>query len=184
MAFAHDVFVSYAKIDDLTLDAKGPDQSPGWVTTLVGHLEKYLAQEIGRTEAFTVWKDKSNLRWNDTLKAEIATVLRDTAIFIAILSPGYLASAWCRDEARFFTQHFAGDLAGRVFVVEKARLYDAAIVPQQLAGLRNYSFWYVDGDKQPRTFAKPMPQEQEIQYFRQVEDLARNSHTWLVIGRR
>ena len=45
---------------------------------------------------------------------------------------------------------------------------------RQLTGLRNYRFWYVDDNKQPRTFAKPMPEEQEIQYFRQVQDLARD----------
>jgi len=96
--------------------------------------------------------------------------------FIAILSPGYLASAWCRDEARLFTQHFAGDLTGRVFVLEKARLDDAVTVPQGLKGLRGYRFWFVDVDKQPRTFAMPMPQQGEIQYFRQVDDLARDIH--------
>src|SRR6516162_6061507 len=85
--------------------------------------------------------------------------------FIAILSPGYLASAWCRDEARLFTQHFAGDLTGRVFVLEKARLDDAVTVPQGLKGLRGYRFWFVDVDKQPRTFAMPMPQQGEYNIF-------------------
>jgi hypothetical protein len=173
MAFAYDVFVSYAQVDDLPFDTTGPD-SAGWVTRLVRHLENYLAQQIGRTEGFTIWKDKSNLRGNDALKLEIRAVLRDTAIFIAILSPGYLASAWCQDEVHLFTQHFAGNLAGRVLVVERARLDERAEVPPRLTGLRNYRFWYVDGHKQPRTFARPMPEEQEIQYFRQVEDLARD----------
>jgi hypothetical protein len=174
MAFTHDVFISYAHVDDLPLDPTRPGQSAGWVTTLVQHLENFLGQEIGRAEGFTVWKDKYNLRGNNALTPEIKAVLERTAIFIAILSPGYLSSAWCPDEARFFAQRFAGDLAGRVFVVERARLDDAAVVPQELTGLRNYRFWYVDDNKQPRTFAKPMPEEQEIQYFRQVQDLARD----------
>jgi len=141
---------------------------------LVQHLENFLGQEIGRAEGFSVWKDQYNLRGNNALTPEIKAELERTAIFIAILSPGYLASEWCPDEARFFVQRFADDLGGRVFVVEKANLDDAAVVPQQLTGRRNYRFWYVDDNKQPRTFAKPMPEEQEIQYFRQVQDLARD----------
>ena len=109
------------------------------------------------------------------LAQKIKAELERTAILIAILSSGYLASGWCLDEARFFTQHFAGDLAGRVFVVEKAKLDDTAVVPQQLTGLRNYRFWYIDDNKQPRTFATPVPRPEEIQYFRQVQDLARDT---------
>jgi len=174
MVFAHDVFISYAHVDDLPLDPARPSQSAGWVTTLVQHLEYFLRQEIGRAEGFTVWKDRYNLRGNNALTPEIKAELERTAIFIAILSPGYLASEWCPDEAPFFAQRFAGNLAGRVFVVEKATLDDAVLVPQELTGLRNYRFWYVDHNKQPRTFAKPMPEEHEIQYFRQVQDLARD----------
>jgi hypothetical protein len=140
MTFANDVFISYEHVDDLPLDPARPGQSAGWVTTLVQHLENFLGQEIGRAEGFTVWKDKYNLRGNNSLTPEIKAELERTAIFIAILSPGYLASAWCPDEARFFAQRFAGNLAGRVFVVEKAKLDDAAVVPQQLTGLRNYRF--------------------------------------------
>ena len=173
MAFAHDVFISYAHVDDLPLDPARPGQSVGWVTTLVQHLENFLGQEIGRAEGFTVWRDKYNLRGNNSLTPEIKAELERTALFIAILSPGYIASAWCPDEARFFAQRFAGDLAGRALVVEKAKLDDAAVVPQQLTGLRNYRFWYIDDNKQPRTFTKPMPEQEEMQYFRQVEDLAR-----------
>jgi len=66
-----------------------------------------------------------------------------------------------------------------VFVVEKQLLSDGAIVPQKLSGRRNSLFWYIDSNKQPRTFAKPMLQQEEIQYFRQVEDLARDIHRQL-----
>ena len=137
MAFAHDVFISYAHVDDLPLDPARPGQSAGWVTTLVQHLENFLGQEIGRAEGFTVWRDKYNLRGNNSLTPEIKAELERTALFIAILSPGYIASAWCPDEARFFAQRFAGDLAGRVLVVEKAKLDDAAAAnrPSQLSVL-------------------------------------------------
>jgi hypothetical protein len=181
MAIENHVFISYAHVDDRPFDATGPDQSAGWVATLVRHLENYLAQEVGRVEGFAVWKDKYNLHGNDTLTTEIKAKLERTAIFVAILSLAYLASTWCRDEAHLFTQHFAGDRSGRVFVVEKTPLGESAVMPQELTGRRNYRLWYLDGEKKPRTFAKPMSQQDEIQYFRQVEDLARDIHRQLKV---
>jgi hypothetical protein len=177
--YEQDIFISYAHVDDEPFDAVGPDKSLGWVATLVRHLENHLAQEIGRREAFTLWKDKYNLQGNDKLTTEIATKLRQTGVLVAILSPGYLASTWCRDEAHLFTQHFADNLAGRVFVVERVPLADDAVAPQGLTGRRNYRFWYLDGDKKPRTFGQPMSEQDEIQYYRQVEDLARDIHQQL-----
>ena len=79
MAFAHDVFISYAHVDDLPLDPARPGQSVGWVTTLVQHLENFLGQEIGRAEGFTVWRDKYNLRGNNSLTPEIKAELERTA---------------------------------------------------------------------------------------------------------
>jgi hypothetical protein len=175
--FEQDVFISYAHVDDEPfLDAAGPDQSAGWVTRFVRLLKNEPAQKVGRAEGFTVWFDSHNLRGNHTLNEEIATKLDRAANFVAILSPSYVASRWCQDEAHLFAQRFAGDLTGHVFVVEKAPLDDDAAVPQALTGRVNYRFWYRDRNEQPRTFAKPMPQQEEIQYFRQVEDIARDIH--------
>jgi hypothetical protein len=178
--FEQDVFISYAHVDDEPFfDAVSPDQSAGWVTRLVRLLKNELAQKVGRAEGFTVWFDSYNLRGNHTLNEEIAAKVDRAANFVAILSPSYIASRWCQDEARLFAQRFAGDLAGRVFVIEKAPLDDGAAVPQPLTGRVNYRFWYRDRNEQPRTFGKPMPQQEEIQYFRQVEDIARDIHRQL-----
>jgi hypothetical protein len=174
MAFAHDVFISYAHVDDRPLDLMPAGQSAGWVTMLVRHLENFLGQEIGRAEGFTVWKDNYDLRGNNALTSEIKTELERTAIFIAILSPGYLASEWCPDEACFFARCFIDDLAGRIFVVEKAKLDDDVVLPQELTGRRNYRLWYVDDNKQTRTFTQPMREEQKSEYLRVVQDLARD----------
>jgi hypothetical protein len=184
--YEQDVFISYAHVDDEPFfDAAGPDQSVGWVSRFVRLLKNELAQKVGRADGFTVWFDSHNLRGNHTLNEEIAAKLDRAANFVAILSPSYVASRWCQDEARLFAQRFAGKLTGRVFVVEKAPLDDDSAVPQALTGSVNYRFWYRDRNEQPRTFAKPMPHQEEIQYFRQVEDIARDIHQQLkVMGRR
>ena len=176
--YDQDVFVSYAHVDDgAYFDSTRPDESTGWVATFVRYLKQELAEKVGRTDAFTVWFDTNNLRGNDTVSAAITTKLERAANFVAILSPPYLASRWCRDEAHFFTERFAADLGGRVFIVEKAPVDDNALIPLELTGRRNYRFWYPDRNEQPRTLGKPAPQRDEIQYFRLIEDLARDLHS-------
>jgi hypothetical protein len=115
--YDHDVFISYAHVDDSPLfDAMvGRKQPIGWVATLVRHLKNELAEKIGRSEAFDVWFDTQKLRGNE-LTDKIAEKLKRSATFGAILSPGYLASTWCRSEARLFTRQFAHDLDRRIFV--------------------------------------------------------------------
>jgi hypothetical protein len=175
--YDQDVFISYAHVDNEPFfDATKADGPTGWVATFFRLLKIELAQKLGRAEDFTVWFDAINLRGNHSVTPEITTKLGRAATFVAILSPPYAASRWCRDEARIFTQHFAGDLAGRVFVVEKEPLDDR---PPELTGPLGYRFWYRDRNEQPRTLGKPMPQPDEIQYFRQIEDLARDIHRQL-----
>jgi hypothetical protein len=173
--YEYDVFISYAHVDDRPfIDAGGGlERSPGWVSTLVRHLKNELAQKIGRSDAASVWFDSHNLRGNHQLIDEIAARLERAAIFVAILSPGYVASQWCQDEARLFARGCGSDPGRRLFVIEKAPL-DREAPPPAFAGLRAYRFWYSDRAEQPRTFATPQPHPGEIDYFRQIEDVARD----------
>jgi hypothetical protein len=173
--YEHDVFVSYAHVDDRPFidAAAGQERSSGWVSTLVRHLKNELAQKIGRSDAVSVWFDSNNLRGNHKLIDEIAVRLERAAIFVAILSPGYTASQWCQDEARMFARGCGGDPGRRLFVIEKAPL-DNELGPPAFAGRRAYRFWYSDRAEQPRTFAIPQPHADEIDYFRQIEDVARD----------
>ena len=170
--YDQDVFISYAHVDDEPLVAASwADQSAGWVATFVRLLKNERAQKIGRSENFAVWFDQINLRGNHSITPEITTKLERTATFVGISSVPYGASQWCRDEARLFSQHFADDLAGRVFVVEKEPLAEKS---RQLAGLKNYKFWHLDDKEQPRTLGKPVPLPAEREYFSLIEDLARD----------
>ena len=172
--YDHDVFISYAHVDDQAfMPAAGLEHSSGWVSTLVHHLKNELGQKIGRSDAVSVWFDSQNLRGNHELTDEIAARLERVALFVAILSPGYIASQWCRDEARLFTRGCGGDPGRRLFVIEKAPL-DGEPGPAAFAGRRAYRFWYSDRAEQPRTFAIPQPHPDEIDYFRQIEDVARD----------
>jgi hypothetical protein len=171
--YDHDIFVSYAHVDNTFFldNLRGREQQIGWVATLVTLLRKLLAQKFGRAEVFSLWFDADNLRGNDTLTDEIAARVKRSALFLAILSRGYTESRWCLDEARLFGLT-PGDLRRRVFVVQTALHGELIAVPPVLGGRRAYQFWYRDPTNQARNFAFPIPHPDEVDYFRQIDDLA------------
>src|SRR5208282_5210533 len=95
--YAHDIFVSYAQVDDLT-DQDGVD---GWVTTLIKKLSNRLAQRLGRRDSFSIWYDHY-LSHHVNITPEIMSTLEKTATLVVVLSPGYLASEWCQRERHTF----------------------------------------------------------------------------------
>ena len=94
--YQYDVFVSYAHIDDEPL----PGAEDGWISTFHSHLVKILAQQLGRSDIFSIWIDH-RLRGNDPVTEEIQTVLKNSATILLFLSKGYLGSSWCRQELTF-----------------------------------------------------------------------------------
>jgi hypothetical protein len=64
----HDVFISYAHIDNQTLS----EGQEGWITTLHRALELRLAQLLGETAK--IWRD-FKLRGNDYFDGEIGSNL-------------------------------------------------------------------------------------------------------------
>src|SRR4051794_21041463 len=122
--YSHDLFISYAHVNDLPLRINThptATSAPGWVATLVWYLSSELAQKIGRLDAFDVWLDQEALRGNHHVIDAIAAQLKSSATLIVVQSPAYLASIWCRDEARLFISHNGDQLGNRLFVVEKDR---------------------------------------------------------------
>ena len=78
-----DVFISYAHDDNWD----------GWVTRLKDKLTEKLNPFLaGRAE---VWFDKRRLQTGDYFKDEIQEKLRNTPVFVAVVSPSYLDSEFC-----------------------------------------------------------------------------------------
>src|SRR6266581_2806584 len=112
----HDIFVSYAHVDDQVV----PGATKGWVTALIDGLKVNLAQTIGRADAFSLWMDVA-LAGNKPLTPEIVENLRNSAVLLLVLSPGYLASTWCIREKNAFldTVRTWPNAGSRAFVVER-----------------------------------------------------------------
>jgi len=166
--YQNDLFVSYARVDNEPL--VGADR--GWVTTFILNLKKLLGQKLGRAEAFSLWMDNYNLSGNRPVSTDIETQLKSTATFLLILSPGYLASQWCRSEFNTFLQQVGADY-GRIFMVEKEFIDRLERLPE-LQELRGYPFWLKDQDTgRYYTLGIPEPQpNREPEYYRTLDDLA------------
>ena len=60
----HDLFVSYAHVDNVPL----PGAQEGWITTLVTALKTMVTRKLGRPENFSLWMDPK-LAGNEPLSA-------------------------------------------------------------------------------------------------------------------
>lgn len=161
--YQHDIFVSYAQADNESLL---PGES-GWVSHLISGLKILLGKKLGHQEAFSLWMDHE-LRGNAVVTPQIYEQLTNSATFLIILSPAYLASQWCRLELNTFLAE-QGKESGRLFIVE----HDRVERPPPLTDLLGYKFWRLDNTEQPRTLGLPKPSAEEIEYYQRLDDLAR-----------
>jgi hypothetical protein len=166
----HDVFVSYAHVDNQPL--AGEEGAPGWVSTLVRNLKILLSQNLGR-DVVQVFFDP-RLRGDCELAGELEGTVRDAAVFLAVLSRGYVASDWCMRELATFVAEARrrGGLGSRVFLVE----FDDVERPRGLGDLLGYRFWVKDpdsGDLETLGFPRLYDTERDRPYFRKVNKLAR-----------
>ena len=95
--FEHDVFVSYAHVDN---HPRLGDKK-GWVGQFGDDLVAAIDQELGRSGLVKFWRDR-RLAGNDVFDDVIRGAVRQSALFVPILSPGYMASDYCAGELREF----------------------------------------------------------------------------------
>ena len=163
----HNVFISYAWVDNEVY----PGDENGWVSTFLDGLRKHLARELGRKdEAGRIWLDYEQLRGNEPLTPTIREHLEASRTLVLILSNGYLASPWCRQELAAFVDKF-GTESGRIFTVEMSPVDEK---PEALRDLLKYTFWYPDEAKQPLTRWLPHIDGTDREYPREQQRLARD----------
>ncbi len=84
-----DLFVSYAHLDDR-------DENAGKVAALVDAIKAEFLHSIGAP--LSVFFDTEAIRAMDDWEARILTGLRQSKMMVAVLSPAYFASEYCRKE--------------------------------------------------------------------------------------
>ena len=168
-----DIFISYAHIDN----QRYSEIPLGWIDYLQERLEIRLAQLLGRSP--NIWRDRANLRGNDTFQEAINADLAKVAVFISVLSPRYLESSSCRAEVEEFSrvaEQQGGIRIGnkhRVFKVIKTEVPREAH-PARWQGLLGYEFYEKDlilG--RVREFDHLlMSNQRDKRYWDKLEDLA------------
>jgi hypothetical protein len=150
--FEHDVFVSYAHLDNQK-DRKGAD---GWTSSLVNALRVKLSEILGSGEV-DVWMDQ-RMRGNDPLDEGIMEEVRDSATLLVIKSPSYTESHWCRFEFEVFLAEASHKISDsrRIFVVERLPIA-AEKVPAGLQNLAGYRFYQHDEHASPRPLSIDEP---------------------------
>jgi hypothetical protein len=167
--YEHDVFVSYAHVDD----EPEPGETKGWVTTLVSCLKTKLAQKLGRSDAFSLWMDHE-LLGHAGVSQQITGALERTATLVVILSPGYIASSWCRREAGAFLSHLARrreSSSSQIFVVRRDKIDETE--PEEFGEFTGYQFWVQDNlGASPHILGTPRPDPSDRRYYDRLNDLA------------
>jgi len=171
--FDHDVFISYSHVDNLPL---GPSkEEPGWVYTLADNLKTLLAQKLGRPEYVHLWIDR-RLHPNLPFPKEIDQAARRSTLLVPIVSEGYLASDWCRQERELFVAaNKDRGIEGRIFPLHKTEI-DHTRLPEILQNLLGYPFYKKEQeDAPPRTLGMPVldPKDPYYRhYFERLDDLS------------
>jgi hypothetical protein len=102
--FANDIFISYSHIDNQALEG-----TAGWVTEFHQLLQIEVEEVLG--DRIHIWRD-ARIGPADDFSRDLDRQVRDSAMLLAVLSPGYRGSAWCEREAKGFVSgaHREGDL--------------------------------------------------------------------------
>ncbi len=168
--YQYDFFISYAHVDNKPV----PEAELGWVDTLVEILVNGLAAKLGRQKAFGKYMDAQDLRGNHEVDTRIPDEVKRSALFLVVLSPGYLSSTFCLLELETFLKHI-GVTDERLFVVYKEQIVEQRhTLPEPLRRPRKYQFWGPDKNNRPRTLGWPQPlynNPKDRPYFLLVGDL-------------
>ena len=161
------VFISYAWVDDEPL----PGAERGWILTLADALENLLAKKLGRKDIVRGWLDKKTLPRNTPITPELLEAVRCSAAMVIVLSQGYLASDWCRQEREAFLNSHPD---AKLYIVERDKI-ERTHKPRELRDYAGYRFWVQDKDsRNPRVLGEPKPDPSDRLYYEKLNDLAQD----------
>lgn len=124
--FDADVFISYTHVDNLPFGPKNDH----WVTLLDQHLSYRLKQLVGKHAS--VWRDPK-IQGNDVFSETVSELLKRVRALVAVASPGYLQSDWCRRELAEFVRSAVSGIG--VQTGTKSRIFKVVKTPVPLDDL-------------------------------------------------
>lgn len=107
----HDIFLSYATVDDSDLAQSWAGQ-PKWVGCFKVALQQAVDRNLGRRSSASWFYDAKDLQMGDKLDEKIKGALDQTKLFVALLSNGYFhPNCWCNLEREHFIGRLGADAA-------------------------------------------------------------------------
>lgn len=141
--YTYDIFISYAHLDNM----KMPGQQQGWIELFYQSLNLKLAQRIGKMDAVKIWWDSKKLDGTKLFDDTIKDGIENSALFISLLSPGYLQSDYCKKEMELFYAKSNADKTG-ANVGDNARMIKVLLnnipyteLPQQFGRATGFPFF-------------------------------------------
>jgi hypothetical protein len=119
--FEYDIFISYAHVDNLT----APGESKGWIETFEEFLAVFLSRRVGRIGIVNIWRDPT-LDGSQLFDKTIEDRIKNSAIFLAFTSTGYIASDYCQQELKWFHDYATNNQLG-VSVGDRMRVLNVLL---------------------------------------------------------
>ena len=160
------VFVSYAHVDNQAFSG----EEKGWITHFVNNLRGEVNRRIGREENYSLWMD-FRLKGNDELTPELEKQVKAAQSLLLFLSPGWLASEWCRRELGLFLEDGDKQIPGAFSSLN----WIAWKNPKRYAGPLGYRFWQKTDQDKIRKLGYPVPQptrQDHSSYFDRLFELS------------
>lgn len=153
--YQYDLFVSYAHADNV-----GIEPGKGWVSQFVSHLESALRQRLGGPDELEIFFDHRALGANNHLP-ELLEAAQESAVFLAVCSPSYVAHEWTLDELDVFWKRACDHT--RLFMAECLPLDDPAAYPPPLRDHVRVELWSLNGQRRVPIPYSPTSQTGELQ---------------------
>ena len=165
-----DLFISYAHNDNQALI----EGQRGWVDTFHQALERRLQVHLGAKPI--IWRDP-RLQGNEYFADSLSEQVPKSALLVAVLSPSYLNSEWCKREMQMFLG--TASETGGVRLGNKARIIKVEKIhvplerhPAELQGMTGYQFYYMD-DHRARELS-PESGPHAVDYWQRIDDVAQD----------
>lgn len=167
---ASDVYISYSHIDNSTLAG----WTQGWVDAFHEALQLRLAQLFG--SEVRIWRDEK-IVGADSFHDTVVHQLAQASVFVAIVSPPYLGSAWCRKELEVFRQQ--AEKQGGLVVNGRSRIVPVfrtpvprESLPEWLSRVTGFDFYEIDEQGRPREFPYNPGPNRDFKFLEKINDLA------------
>jgi hypothetical protein len=170
MSFEHDVFISYAHLDDEPLVAG----EPGWITELHSVLEKRLAMLLG--ERPRIWRDPE-LRGNQIFDDAIAHGFEGAALFLPVVTPRYVRSDYCQKELTEFCRKALDE--GGLGLEDRSRILKVMKTPVEVEEqpppmnrVLGYDFYRIEPERRRLRELRLRSADDRERFLGVLEDLA------------